>query len=363
MNPAMKLQIIDKMLYGMRQGITEEQYTRLKAGLLSMPDHVFEQLLAEIARNANQTKLSPKKYVDLTRRMIDISGITPENSALNRFSAEFMSDEASEELWADICCTRPSDTVFLTRKEDEAICELWRRGCAQSANIVPSDLFFAGKIPLMDCEITVDETGEPNGTICGYRVVVFPDYQDRLQQAESMPATVGALVFQHHDFIFFLPINICEGVDAIMTGPYGCRNVPEDLKARCKEAWSQMIPAQMMHACLSTWYGIQIALLHPTVREVFRHPRQEAVREPKQRRRNRKRVVRYIRHHVLNAEEIRAATYGEGREYERHTLVWYVIGHWRNYSNGKRVFIRPYWKGVLRQLKMELDGREREIVI
>ena len=27
------------------------------------------------------------------------------------------------------------------------------------------------------------------------------------------------------------------------------------------------------------------------------------------------------------------------------------------------MFVKPYWKGEMRQLRMDLDGREREIVI
>ena len=64
---------------------------------------------------------------------------------------------------------------------------------------------------------------------------------------------------------------------------------------------------------------------------------------------------------MMKTRRLRAASC-TGREYERHTLVWYVIGHWRNYGSGKRVFIQPYWKGALRNLKMSLDGRDREIV-
>jgi hypothetical protein len=33
------------------------------------------------------------------------------------------------------------------------------------------------------------------------------------------------------------------------------------------------------------------------------------------------------------------------KPYQRHIDSWNVVGHWRTYKNGKRVFVRPYTKG------------------
>ena len=37
--------------------------------------------------------------------------------------------------------------------------------------------------------------------------------------------------------------------------------------------------------------------------------------------------------------------------------LWYVIGHWRTYSSGKKIFIKGYWKGPERN---RLDGAKLE---
>ena len=76
-----------------------------------------------------------------------------------------------------------------------------------------------------------------------------------------------------------------------------------------------------------------------------------------------RRVVRYIKKHVITAEDLEQTSFKGKSGFTRHTPIWYVIGHWRHYSDGKKVFIKPYWKGEMRHLRIDLDGREREIVI
>lgn len=117
------------------------------------------------------------------------------------------------------------------------------------------------------------------------------------------------------------------------------------------------------YAFMETWYGIQIALLHPTVKNIFKGGRKERDGEAKfDKKPGTKRPVRYIKKRVINKDDIQRCLNGDGEAVNRHTLVWYVIGHWRKLANGTKQFIKPYWKGPLRELKMALDDREREIV-
>ena len=193
--------------------------------------------------------------------------------------------------------------------------------------------------------------------------VVFPDYQERISSTEDGPVYVGALLLDIKGYTFFTPIMVSKGNDTLMTGHIGYHNVPDELLAMCKKEWTEMGMLKLGYQYLITWYGIQIALLHPTVKDVFQNPMSEAIYTPAGKKGKHRRFVRYIRRHVINADDIHQATCCSSREFERHTLVWYVIGHWRHYADGKRVFIQPYWKGALRQLKMSLDGRDRSIVL
>ena len=354
-------QAVEELMCGMRQGLTLEQYKGLKAAFLAMPDYDFYQLLAEAKVMAAQMNITPKNYADALRKLGEANGVNGENAAVNAIPADFLHPEHREALWKEICRTKPSDRVCLKKADDIAICDLWQKGCSLPMGSIPSDLFFAGKIPLMDCEIVVDETEDPDGLVCEYRIVIFPDYQDRIRENDGGSVEVGAYVFKLKGYTFFNPICVCEGLDVLMSGPFGYHDVPEGLIDLCKKEWTQATAIRMGYQFLITWYGIQVALLHPTVKNVFRNPATVPVYTSGGKKGRGRRVVRYVRKHVINADGVRAAS-GTGREYERHTLVWYVIGHWRNYSSGKRVFIQPYWKGALRDLKMSLDGRDREIV-
>lgn len=357
--------ITNGLLDTMKQCITIEQYDRARAFLDALTDAEFEQFKAQMFYIAGQQKqLSPKEYVKTMDEIRRLNHVTEENTAMQRYPVAYLSDEENAEMWRDICRTKPSDHISLKTKDDEALCELWKKGCSLEKGRIPSDLFFAGKVALHDCKIIVDETDQPGGLICEYRVTVFPDYQDRIREAEGLPAYVAAIVLEQGGRSTFIPIMVTEGVDYIGIGACSHHNVPAaQLEESKKHATMQDI-GNMTYAYMATWYGIQIALLHPTVQEVFRHPRMEktASTEPRKGGKH-KRVTRYVKKHVINADEIRKAAGGSGQEYTRHTLVWYVIGHWRHYASGKKVFIQPYWKGAMRHLKMDLEGREREIII
>lgn len=356
-------QFVDQLLYAMRQGLTMEMYDKLRAALLAMPENIFLQFMAEAKEKALRNGVSAKSCSDALKAVLATGKVTSENSAMNRMPVKFLDEKENEALWKDILLSRPDDRICLKRADDKALCELWMKGSSVPKGSLPSDLFFAGNIPLMDCEIVVDETDEPDGVVCSYRVVVFPDYRERIEASDDDTADVGALVMDIKGYDFVMPISVCKGIDTILTGPLGYRNVPAGLRAMCEKEWTQASMLNMGYEYLITWYGIQVALLHPTVRNVFQNPRSEAVYAPSGKKGKARRFVRYIRRHIISAEDIRHAAYGANREYERHTLVWYVIGHWRKYADGRRVFIQPYWKGALRRLKMSLDGRDRQIVL
>ncbi len=357
--------VTDGLLNTMKQCITIEQYDRAKSYLDGLSDKEFEQFTAEMIYVAGQQKtLTPREYAEVMDRLRKANNVTDENTAMKRFPVAYLTDGENTGLWRDICRTRPSDHIFLKTKDDEALCELWKKGRSLKPGRIPSDLFFAGKVALHDCRIIVDETDQPGGLVCEYRVVTFSDYRERIKGSVSGSAYVGAVVMEQGNRSTFIPITVTEGVDYIGIGAVGHHNIPQAQIEASKRTATMDDIMHMAYAYMATWYGIQIALLHPTVQEVFRHPKTERVfsGEPKAQGK-RKRVTRYVKKHVINADEVRNAAGGTGQEYTRHTLVWYVIGHWRNYANGKKVFIQPYWKGALRHLKMDLDGREREIII
>ena len=213
-----------------------------------------------------------------------------------------------------------------------------------------------GMIMLNSSNRSMAAFDKENGRVCSARVVVFEDYRDRIKNAGGSLACVGAVVTVQGDQTSFVPMMVCEGVDSIMLSDYGWHNISKEQREYMSQNMSLSGVLKYAVLFLNTWYGIQIALLHPTVRTIFSHPRTEAVKKH-QKSKKRKRVTRYVKKHIIRYEDIQTAMYGN----HKNTLVWYVIGHWRHYTNGKKVFVQPYWKGTLRELKMNLDDRKRII--
>lgn len=113
---------------------------------------------------------------------------------------------------------------------------------------------------------------------------------------------------------------------------------------------------------LSLWYSVQILLLNPQTETLFSSGLREKTYKRVGSGKSRKRVVKYVRKHYVTEEALDEALRCKGA-YSRKTLAWYVIGHWREYKNGKRQFIKGYWKGPLRKAKKSFDGgRTRELV-
>ena len=109
---------------------------------------------------------------------------------------------------------------------------------------------------------------------------------------------------------------------------------------------------------INAWYRIQVALLHPTIKEVFRHSGIMSDADREESKDYKKRPLYYQKVKTINQREFDEAV---KRNIVRKTLIWYVIGHWRNYKDGRRIFIQPYWKGALRETKMTEVPRERVI--
>jgi len=82
-------------------------------------------------------------------------------------------------------------------------------------------------------------------------------------------------------------------------------------------------------------------------------------------RKYKRKKVKYVKQHIINSTELDSLIYGKNKSdkanINRNVLVWYVVGHWRQIKNGKKIFVKPHWKGLLREIKMALPEREREI--
>ena len=270
-----------------------------------------------------------------------------------------------------------TDIIYLNHEQDAALIDLWERSAISKRTDmgmpIPSDLFFAKTIPLHNFMVQLDEMDESGS---GDMVYAFFFLMD--EELNGIPMKIefpeGLTYINYVMNILFThgndPSMICariatqDGNDRLFAFEVCAFNEKKKSKRFTREEMERYNLSQWLGAFLETWYGIEIAMLHPTVKEVFVHPKVKKEKiSKKDRAEYGHKVYRYVKHHYTTDDELNDAIYGkESHPFNRKALIWYVSGHWREYKTGKKVFIQPYWKGALRATK-KAEPRNREIVI
>ena len=193
--------------------------------------------------------------------------------------------------------------------------------------------------------------------------MIFPNYQNLISNNDNSddPVTIGAIVSYFDYGSIVTTIDVLKGSDYVMSGiELGYKNISENTKKRISSNLKVTEIQSVMSNILSAWYGIQISCLHPTIKEVFSKGRTSVLEDANKRsnsnNKNKKKKIKYIKRHYITIDDINDKL--NNNSYNRKSLCWYVTGHWRTYKNGKKVFIKPYWKGILRESK-NTEIRER----
>lgn len=332
---------------------TKEELRTLRDKLDNMSD---EEVLLAAELNGHK---SLKDFV-IHRNQLLLSGLEDEIPSLKQ-KIQPMSREDCIECLKQFHDYEPSDVIYLTKEQDKNIMHLW--GFGQGFKTIPSDILFAKRVPLTDCQIIVDER-QDGGTITDFRIRIFDDYAERvdriMREKSESEESVGVLFFHTPDgYVVFLRLYVLYGVDGLLFKnevglyPFCEKSVPGNTYGFYISFGVQL---------LATWYGIQVALLHPHVQEIFKKPQRMKIQGSSScKEQKHKRKTKYIRKHYVNFGVLNDQhSTSEQRSFDRKCLAWYVIGHWRHYSNGTKTFIQPYWKGVLRDIKSNMDGDERQ---
>lgn len=238
----------------------------------------------------------------------------------------------------------PTDEVILRTDEDEA--RLLAAWCSDdTAAVVPNDFFQAGTVPLTDFVIKfaaddfsarvildVDDKNFP----CGM-VIIDGD-------RAGLPKGTWLAFFLHlmNDAIWLSSTLGCYG---------SVESVEENLNANPVAVWNRGLKA------LVAWYGIEHALLNPLVRERVAACRLKELNWGSGA--STGGVVKYVKQITTNDLLIGS----EPKKVEWHVDKWGVVGHWREYAGGKKIWVRPYEKGRKRgQPSENPDLRERIVV-
>ena len=222
------------------------------------------------------------------------------------------------------------------------------------AQMIPADIFIANTVPLTDVVFKADIFDTANNAT-HHKILVRCLYKDNqlyiIVQDKHGNCTVMTTKHQQEEWI------------VIDDTKYWIYRLDE--YALEYLSYRHAVKAVVLHISnyfLAIWYTLQVMLLNPVLKEkLLVNTGKEKLRTHnpaivgKQNARLKKRKASYIRYKSLNPIVMESDVIRK-----QHTLCWYVIGHYRHYSSGKKTWINGYWKGPLRELQKNLDeGRER----
>lgn len=284
----------------------------------------------------------------------------------------------------------PSDEILLDRKAYNTLCNYVAPMCYKPTlhskeledmqgkdnlvNFIPADLLFSKTLPLKAFRVIwADEEGGMDVTFSIKEN--YTDIIDDLTFGKSFfvgkvkinschakgekpdknffANSIGVIVVKHQEnALGFLSLPSTEHLY------YNYSLMPNN---KLKREYQRYLE-KMLFENLLLWYAVQISMLNPVTKELFAKPKITKYSIKPKGGKDKKRKIAYKRIYTINAEELENSIYGGDKSFNRKCLCWYVIGHWREYKNGKKVFIQGFWKGALRETKKNYDeGRERII--
>lgn len=236
-----------------------------------------------------------------------------------------------------------------------------------SKHLIPVDIVIDGTIPIMDLIIRNKHCSSPKKPF-DIRIVVFQQSLENCKKAidHSMTILFGAVVMPDG---MIIPLTIDTGEIALSISlaiafPIPYHKAKQFVHNTAMIRYKKELIITLLSTVLPAWYGIELALLHPVTKQVFANP----IKEKRDRKEQLKTTiingvpkrVKYIKRHVITSEnnidtaldsamETVCHNLGtEKRKYERHSYLWRVIGHKRTLANGRVVWVKPFWKGPLK---------------
>ena len=276
--------------------------------------------------------------------------------------------------------TKPTHDVKITNEFGNKLMDICDKSNTHVSEAgIPSDILFAKTVPMTDFNIEILVSEQDKKVHPTVRVVLLDDYQssiDLIDLDDDLTFTCLGVVM----FTYKKPLNISLYVvfgvmphneEIVLMNQiclYGCSSAI-DYQNKMRRYNSLMFSEDQMNRLVRTilkmWYGIQVSLLNPVIKEGF-HRETQLVEKPTitpNKKNTKKPPIRYKKVVYLTDEFINSDEQIK-RIFTRKTQCWYVTGHWRNQATKdghKKIFIQGYWKGISRDTKTT-DPREREIV-
>lgn len=213
------------------------------------------------------------------------------------------------------------------------------------------------------------------------RIKLFSNWKNivddvRYNNGKTSSQPIGVLMMECHQNSWIYKTFCISYNSLVITEGIGYKIDDDRNKTKSKRVMTELVNMgiikddehikQMFNRMLKLWYSVQIAMLNPITMDIFSRGERHAVIEHQETRKKKqkKTKIKYIRKHIIKPEEFDDAFDIKigNNTFTRKTMIWHVAGHWREYKNGKKVFINGYWKGPLKDIK-NTDARERELVL
>lgn len=263
-------------------------------------------------------------------------------------------------IYAPIDGSVPTDKIILDEAAVRALYGMAiEAGVGEAGKIKWSDIFIANTIPVHDC-VVIGPYGDMSITA---RIVINSKATNALE--EAIRSDDGSHVYQIGVILVFF---FDQGYyDDILVANIGVVRGANMAKLKCRwmfaETDAEDDKIDLCYAVYGVWYTIMLSLLHPTTKmQIARSASQERIKQVVGTGKHKRGIIRYVRRINITEDDLSITDDTDGEKRKYNVLCWYVSGHWRHYKDGKVVFIKPYWKGELRETKKADETRLREIV-
>lgn len=237
--------------------------------------------------------------------------------------------------------------------------------------LCPSDIIKARTVPLSDVVFKMDTTDEEENTSniqTYFRILYKDDNLYMLYVGNGLNS--GVKYIDACEITYFVNDKYMVTDQTTIWMSDSVKDVHDFLKEQSdnpKYNWRDYRDGIEMERqlYLVLWYIVQVLLLNPTIikTDLLKSSGKEklptqigAMAATSNKKKSNKRKTKYVKRLYLNKD-----IFTSKETIIRHTMSWYVTGHWRHYPN-KKVWVNGYWKGPLRHThKNNDDGRERII--
>lgn len=265
---------------------------------------------------------------------------------------------------------RPIDSLTFDEGGCEKVKTFWkdRAEALPPENEIYADILLSGITPVYDV-LLEKTTPKKRGEILYGRVMIRPDMLEMSDQL-SGEIYAGILMLYTEIIKYVIPFKVSGKSDYIVfPDEYGIVassqeeadfyiNNPDIVKLYDISNWKEY---------MEMWYGTMWVILHPIARHIIRKNSESTssnssdvdVQTPASS--DGPTIIKYVKTVVITEEDFKRV---ESAIRKIKKDCWPVTGHWRNQPTKKgyvRKFIKPYWKGPLRDLKMH-DTRIRELI-